>query len=162
MLIEVLMEVTIPRSSRRAGLLALSGLLLALVSGCIARVLPIPPPSASVSFLTCDAATCGPEGLRVQIAGLARAGSMVVAENMTRSLPDGSRYFAATFAGTAQAGDGDAGITELPYRMELAPVPNPSGAPVACRHGDRLEVYQLVDRGDGTLSRSSMVLLTVP
>jgi hypothetical protein len=136
--------------------------LSATATSCLGVPIPIPPPMAQVQALTdCSAATadCPAGGVIVDIAGYARPGALVVVQNITRSLPNGTAYSASAFAThtASDAGAPDAGATAAGrYFIRLGPVLSMPGGPVTIsQRGDQLSVRQFVEGEAGRYEASN-------
>lgn len=143
--------------------LLLAGLLVlgSAATGCLSRTLPILPPGATVYSETCEPDTCPGGGRIITIRGIAASGAFVVAENLSRSRPDGMHFVASTTA-TTQA-DVSAGRATVvgSYEICLCPRPDGAGGVLISQPGDRLIVYQYVETSEG-IARSDALELSVP
>jgi hypothetical protein len=146
---------------RKLRCLILLGALVAGGSGCLGRTLPIPPPGAQVFSENCDTVTCPQGGVIVTLRGTARAGALVVVENLNRQTPEGGRFTAAAYASGEPTTDAGMGVAAGRFEIQLLPLRVPMAPPVVSQRGDRLVVYQLVRTEGGTYEQSESVQLTV-
>lgn len=142
------------------------GVLLASSSGCIARTLPIPPPGVTGVYSDiCDPTLCPEGGVIVTVRGIARAGALVIVENIDRRTPDGQRYTAAGYAvPESPVPTTDGGVPSGRFEIQLAPVRIGTNPPVVSRRGDHIVLYQFVrnEQGLWEQSETTMPPLVVP
>lgn len=132
----------------------------ATATSCLGVPIPIPPPMAQVQALTdCAGTDCPAGGVIVDIAGYAQPGALVVVQNITRSLPNGTAYSASAFATrvAADAGAPDAGASGAGrYFIRLGPVLSMPGGPATIsQRGDQLSVRQFVEVEAGRYEASN-------
>lgn len=114
-----------------------------MLSGCITRSLPVPPPSAAVqSVAICEPSRCPNGGVTITLTGLAQPSALVVVED-TNPATFGPRGEALVAGGRAAA-DGA-------YRVVLAPVRD-GDVVRAPQRGDTLNVYQITAAGEPSQS----------
>lgn len=142
--------------------------LCASASSCLGIPIPIPPPMAQVQALTdCDgSAECPSGGVIVEVSGLAQPGSLIIVQNISRSLPNGIAYSVSTFAARPNmpidSGDPDAGAPAAgTFFVRLGPVRAMTGGPVTIsQRGDRLSVRQFVEGEAGRYEASNETFIT--
>lgn len=145
--------------AKRAGAGLLGVVLGALLAGCAVPVLPVPPPGVSASYLRCEPADCPGGGVRVQLVVSARAGALVLAEDLTTRLPDGTSYEVAAMVPGSASGDGGSSVGTV--TLSFDPRVDSMLRRTFCRVGDVLQVRQLVPLESGNYQPSDAVMVTV-
>lgn len=121
-----------------------------VLSGCLGRSLPLPPPSVTAQAIeACAPADCPNGGVIVTLEGTAVSGATVIVENLNPASagPGGELLAVVTRANEAGA-----------WRAVLLPVRDPGGRVRVTQRGDTLSVWQIALGGDASGPR----YLTLP
>lgn len=129
--------------------------LLGAASGCTQRSLPLPPPSISAQVVTeCPPAECPQGGLIVTLEGMALPRAQVIVDDtaLHASAPTGEALSVLTEADFEGA-----------WRAVLGPVRvRGTGAVLAPRVGDALNVFQILAPPANEVSSSRIVVVEAP